>query len=130
VGARHRLGWHLGLLTGLLAGVAGNLPWLTDWVAHWWIRAPLQLSEPLLLHRTFHTFWDSALWGGTTDRVLALGLVGLAVVGSLVWNQCQQRPAARLLGLGAAGLLTLALVGVGWEPLGKLGTAWLLVPAL
>jgi hypothetical protein len=130
VGARHRLGWHLALLAGLLVGVPGNLFWLTDWVTYWWIRAPLELTEPLLPHRTFHTFWASPLWGDAADRALALGLLGLAPVGALVWNRCRQRPAARLLGLGALEFLTLALAGVAWEPLGKIGTAWLLVPAL
>jgi hypothetical protein len=122
--------WHLALLTALLAGVPGNLFWLRDWVASWWIRAPLELTEPLLAHRTFHTFWESPLWGDAADRALALLLFGTALVGALVWNQCQQRPAARLLGLGAVSLLALALAGVAWEPLGRLGTTWMLVPAL
>ena len=47
----------------------------------------------------------------------------------LVVAQCSAN-AARLLGLGAAGLLVLALLGISWEPLGQVGTSALLVPSL
>src|SRR5262249_4756838 len=53
-----------------------------------------------------------------------------ALIGVAILNQTRQRPTARLLGLGAAGSLALALVGVSWEPLGRLGTIGLMAPAL
>jgi hypothetical protein len=131
VGARHRtLSWHVALLVGLMGGLALNLFWLIDWVKHWWIRSPLAACDTLLRHRTFQTVWDAPLWGSAFDRGLAVVLVGGAVLGVLVFNQCKERAAARLLGLAAGGLLTLAVLGIVCEPLGRLGTAQLLVPAL
>jgi hypothetical protein len=49
-----------------------------------------------------------------------------------VWvlNQSNRRPAARVLGLGAGGLLALAVLGIASASLGRLGTSRLLVPAL
>jgi hypothetical protein len=131
VGPRHRsLGWHAGLLVGLAGGVAVNSIWLIDWVRNWWIRSPLPLGEALLPHRTFHTLWNASLWGGPFDRGLALALVGGALLGVLLLNQTGHRPAARLLGMGTGGLFTLTVLGIAAEPLGQLGTARLLVPAL
>jgi hypothetical protein len=131
IGAKHRAWtWHLALLSSQLLALAVNLPWLVDWVDYWWLRAPLPLSDSMLRHRTFQTLWDAPLWGGPVDRALAMVLLGSAAVGVILLNQSQQRPAARLLGLGAGGLLVLALLGISWEPLGQIGTAGLLVPAL
>jgi hypothetical protein len=131
VGTRHQsLAWHGALLAGLLGGLAVNLFWLVDWVRHWWIRSPLEIGDSLLPHRTLHTIWNAPLWGDGADRALAVVLVGGAALGVLVFNQCKQRPAARLLGLGAGGLLCLAVLGIASEPIGRLGTAQLLVPAL
>jgi hypothetical protein len=48
----------------------------------------------------------------------------------IILNQTQQRPAARVLGISGCGALTLALLGISWEPLGAVGTAALLAPAL
>jgi hypothetical protein len=131
VGARHRrLAWHGALLGGLAGGVAANAFWLVDWVRHWWIRAPLPLGEDLLAHRTLRTVWDAPWWGGPLDRGFALALMGAALVGTLLFNQAHQRAAARLAGLGAGGLFCLAVLGIASEPLARLGTARLLVPAL
>jgi hypothetical protein len=131
VGPRHQfLGWHAALLAGLFGGLAVNAFWLVDWVRHWWIRSPLEISASLLPHRTIQTVWNAPLWGDSVDRSLAVALVGAAALGVLVFNQCKQRPAARLLGLGAGGLLSLAVLGIASEPIGRLGTAQLLVPAL
>src|SRR5439155_24497016 len=57
-------------------------------------------------------------------------LLGSAVVGVAIFNQTQQRVTARLLGLGAGGLWLLAILGIAWEPLGRIGAAELMVPAL
>jgi hypothetical protein len=130
VGARHALVWHLALLAGLAGGVAVNAFWLADAVAYCWIHQPLAWDQRLLAHRTFHTLWDAPLWGEPADRAVAVALVLLALVGAWRLNQTQQRPAARLFGLGAAGFLVLAVGGALWEPLGTLGTPVLLVPAL
>ena len=129
-GARHGLAWHLALLGALVGGIAVNAFWLCDWVGYWWIRAPLHWDTRLLAHRTFHTVWDAPLWGEPADRSLAVALAALALVGAWRLHRNQQRPAARLLGLGALGLLLLAVGGAVFEPLATLGTPLLLVPAL
>jgi hypothetical protein len=129
-GTRHRLPWHLPLLGGLLAALAGNAFWLIDWVSYWWIRVPLRIESPLLAHRTLRSFWEAPLWGGLADKVLACVLVGTASVGVVLFNGSCQRATARLLGLGWAGFLLLAALGIAWEPLGRLGAAQLLIPAL
>jgi hypothetical protein len=130
VGARHALPWHLALFAALAGGVAVNAFWLADGVATFWIHEPLRWDHRQLPHRTFRTVWDAPLWGDPADRALAVAVLLLALAGGWRLNQCQQRPAARLLGLGALGLLLLALGGAVSEPLGTLGTPVLLVPAL
>jgi hypothetical protein len=130
VGTRHGLAWHLALLAGLAGAVAANAHWLTDWVQYWWIRAPLAEAAPELSHRTLLTLWQAPVWGEATDRALALALFGTAAVGAALLNARGQRAAARLLGLGALGFTILSLAGAAWEPLGRLGSSRLLVPAL
>jgi hypothetical protein len=131
VGARHDfLTWHLALGMAEVIAFLLNLPWLIDWLDSWWLRAPLPVSTDMLTHRTFVTVWQAPLWGGGTDRLLAIFLVASAAVGIIILNQTQQRAAARLLGMGAGGSLVLALLGISWEPLGDVGTAALLAPAL
>ncbi len=129
-GARHALGWHLALGLGLACGVAINAFWLPDWVEYWSLRVPLPVGERLLLHRTLQTFWHCPIWGGCADRFLAMLLLagGMAGVVTLALNK--ERVTARMLFLGTVGLLTLALVGTSWEPLGRFDTPRLLVAAL
>ncbi|MBI3407800.1 MAG: hypothetical protein HY040_05515 [Planctomycetes bacterium] len=130
-GSRHAgFSWHFCLLLAEAGGLAVNLPWLLDWVGYWWLRSPLPAANDMLPHRTFATLWNAPLWSGSVERGLAVGLLGSAAGGALIWNQTRERPAARLFGLGAAFLLILAFLGVSWEPLGKVGTSILLVPAL
>jgi hypothetical protein len=129
-GHRHRLAWHLALLGSSAGALAANAFWLTEWATYWWIRLPLQFDGEPLLHRTFHTVWSAPLWGSPADRTLAVILFGLGLLGVGVLNQGRQRTAARLLGLGAGGFWFLAVAGILWEPLGRLGTQQLLVPAL
>jgi hypothetical protein len=130
VGARHRLAWHLALWSALLGGVAVNSFWLVNWLDYCWIRAPLQAQTPLLAHRTLATIWAAPLWGEQADRIGISVLICGAIVGVWRFNATRQRPAARLLGLGTAGLMGLAVVGVAWDPLARLGTPRLFVPAL
>jgi hypothetical protein len=130
VGARHRLGWHLVLFAGLAGGVGVNLFWLADWLSHCWISAPLQAEFPVLAPRTLRTIWSAPLWGGAFDRGLAVALLSGAVIGAGIWNETQQRAPARLLGLGAVGLLAVAVAGLSWEPLARFGTSRLFVVAL
>jgi hypothetical protein len=130
VGVRHRLPWHIALLGGLLTAMASNAFWLMDWVSYWWIRAPFHLDEPLLAHRTLRTLWEASLWGCPVDRGLACGMAIAAALGVLLYNENCQRATARLLGMGWAGFMLLAMAGVAWEPLGRLGAARLVVPAL
>ena len=131
VGARHDfLTWHFAFWGAELLAIAVNLPWLVDWLDSWWLRTPLPLSADLLEHRTIINMWNAPLWGGTTSRGLAVFLFASATVGVIILNQTRQRAAARLLGLSAGGALVLALLGIAWEPLGAVGTAALLAPAL
>jgi hypothetical protein len=130
VGARHTLPWHAGLLVGLVAAVGANAFWLLDWLEYWWIRVPLRLEAPVLAHRTFRTVWEAPLWGAPVDKALACLLIVAALAGGAVFNQTGRRPAARLFGLTAAGLLLLAVGGIAGEPLGRFGTATLLAPGL
>jgi hypothetical protein len=131
VGAKHpALTWHLALVGSLAGSVAMNLFWLIDWVNFWWLRSPLPHATSLLPHRTLQTLWNAPIWGGCADRMLAALLLASAVAGAWRLNQTRQRPAARLLGLGAGGLLTLALLGVVAEPLGRMGASTLLPLAL
>jgi hypothetical protein len=131
VGVKHDfLTWHVAFWSAEVLGIAINLPWLCDWLDSWWLRTPLPIATDLLEHRTFVTVWNAPLWGGSTSRLLALVVMLSAGVGVVILNQTKQRPAARMLGMSAAGALGLALLGISWEPLGAVGTAALLAPSL
>ncbi len=130
VGTRHRLAWHLALWGGLLGALAANAFWLIDWLNYWWIRVPPHLEMPLLAEPTLGKVWQSSFWGGPVDKVLACVLVIAAAAGVLLYNQTGQRATARLLGLAWAGFLTLSVLGLTWEPLGRFGALRLLIPAL
>ncbi len=128
-GTRHRAAaWHLALWAGQLVGLAVNAWWLIDWAGFWWVRSEMPPVSGLELN--WQTLWQAPLWGGAADRALALVLLAAAIPGVWILNESQQRPAARLVGLGTAGLLLLALGGSVWEPLGQMGTANLLTPAV
>jgi hypothetical protein len=130
VGVKHDfLTWHVAFWSAEILAVLINLPWLTDWLFSWWLRTPLPATD-LLAHRTFVTVWNAPLWGGSTSRALAILVMLGAAVGLVILNQTRQRPAARMLGISAGGTLVLALLGISWEPLGTVGTAVLLAPAL
>lgn len=130
-GVRHcRWSWHLALLAAEVAALAIHVPWLIDWLSYWWLRLPLPDACDLLPHRTLQTVWNAPLWGGPTERALAMTLLGSATLGISILYASRRRPAARLFFLGTTGLVTLALLGIAWQPLGQLGTAALLAPAL
>jgi hypothetical protein len=130
VGARHRLGWHLALLSGLLVAVAVNGFWLIDWIGNWWICVPVHPQTPLLAEPSLRTIWVSSFWGGPVDKAAAIVLVLAATGGVLVFNETRQRATARLLGLAWSGFLALAVAGLVWEPLGRFDAPRLLAPAL
>jgi hypothetical protein len=131
VGVKHaQLSWHVALLASQVGGLALNVCWLPDWVAHWWIHSPLPQCDSLLEHRTLRAFWDAPFWGDPADRGLAMLLLASGLAGAGLLNQTRRRAAARLLILGATILVGLALLGISWEPLGRVGTAGLLVPGL
>lgn len=156
VGVKHQLNWHLALFATLFGALAANSFWLPDWVKYWWIRLPLQLGAEPLRHRTLHTIWSAPLWGDDVDRTLAAALFVLALLGVIILNQShvpllapsasagssdsslalratqavRGRPAARMLGLGVIAFLALAIGGIAMQPLGRLGAAELLLPAL
>lgn len=129
-GVRHGLGWHVAFLLGLVGGVAVNWFWLVDWVSYWWIRVPLPFDVQYLPHRTFKAIWYGDFWGNAEDRIVALTLLCAGLPGLWFWNRGKNRVAARLLGLGATGLFVLAVLRIGWEPTGRLGTTKLLVSSL
>jgi hypothetical protein len=122
IGARHGFGWHVALLIGFAGALAVNSFWLPHWFEAWWIHLPLQFDPSTPVHRTLHTFWRADLWGDSSDRLLAAALMILAVLGVVTLNQGHRRAAARMLGLGAGGFLVIALTGIAWRPLGRLGT--------
>lgn len=130
VGGRHGLVWHLALLAALAGGLVANAFWLIDWAGSWWVRVPFPLEGSLLPHRTLRTLWEAPLWGDPADRILAAALLVLAAAGIWHLNQVHQRQAARMLGLGLACFLILAVAGTAWEPLGRIGTPRLLAAAL
>src|SRR5262249_23989281 len=132
IGARHRLIWHVALLCGFGLAVAAYLFWLSDWLEYWWIRAPVRIESDVLSHRTLRSLWEAeaTLWGSAADRTLAVALFAVGAVGVVIWNFQRERASARLMGLGAAGLLGLSVFGVTSEPLGSVGAVRLLIPAL
>jgi hypothetical protein len=131
VGARHRLGWHLALLGTLIGALAGNSFWLIDWASYWWIRLPLRPMDDITWpQQLWQRIGSASLWGEPADRALTLMLVLGGGLGICILNETRQRAAARLLGLGAAGFLTLTMAGLIWRPLSRLGSEQLLVPAL
>jgi hypothetical protein len=107
-----------------------NAWWLFDWVTFWWLRSSLPTPTTMLVHRTLATFWECPLWGGPGDRLVAIALLGSAIPGVWIFHARHERAAARVLGLGAAILFLLTLLGIAWEPLGQVGTSGLFAPAL
>jgi hypothetical protein len=129
-GVRHAFPWHLALFAAEAGAIGVNVPWLVDWVNYWWLRAEFPSAHDMLAHRTPATIWDAPIWGGPGHRALAMFLFASAAVGFVIWHRTRCRPAARLLGLGAVELLVLALLGISWEPMGQMGAAIFLSPAL
>ncbi len=130
VGHRHAsLFWHVFLLLAEALALALNFTWIIDWVMFWWLRRPMPTGSGFLHHRTIETIWNASIWGSPIDRTMGLFLLLSAAIGLLMQPR-GQRTASRLLGLGTGGLFLLALLGISWEPLGELGTAGLLAPAL
>src|SRR5262249_12529997 len=84
-GVRHRLMWHVALLGCLAGGVAVNVLWLLDLIEYWWLRVPWPNGQRLLTHRTLQTFWESPVWGGCSDRGLAMGLFGAGLLGIIFY---------------------------------------------
>jgi len=75
VGARHRLGWHLALVSTLLGALASNGFWLIDWASYWWIRLPMrQWENDGLPHQLWQRIWSADIWGERPDRSLAIVL--------------------------------------------------------
>jgi hypothetical protein len=131
VGARHRLGWHVALAATLVGALASNGFWIVDWASYWWIRLPTQpLVSDGLPRQVWQRIWSADLWGERSDRSLAIALIFAGTIGVWILNESKQRAAARMAGLSAAGCLALAVGGLVWLPLSRMGTEKLLVPAL
>jgi hypothetical protein len=131
VGARHQLGWHAALAGTLLGALASNGFWLIDWASYWWIRLPLHPFESEgLPSQLWQRIWSAGLWGERPDRTLAIALIIGGALGVWILNETKQRAAARLAGLGAAGCLALAVGGLVWPPLNRMGSEHLLAPGL
>jgi hypothetical protein len=129
-GPRHSLGWHLALLVSGATAVAANSFWLLDWLASLWIHLPLALEGDTLVHRTLRALWEAPSWGTPADRALTVGLFGTAAIGMIIWRLHNDRVPARSFAVALIGLFLLAAAGISWQPLGRLGTSQLLLPAL
>ena len=130
VGVRHRLAWHAALAACLVAALAFNSFWLPSWFTSWWMHLPVQFDADLPVHHTPQTFWEAPIWGDRIDRSIGALIFGLCSIGLAILNQTNRRAAARVLGLGALGFLSLSLAGMAWRPLGRLGATQLYLPAL
>jgi hypothetical protein len=130
VGARHGLAWHTALLGGLGAAIVLNLFWLLDWFQLAWIREPLRGDLSPEPGRGLRNLWLTPSWGGLADRVLAILILLLALVGAYRLNRQGRRETARLFGLAALGLLTVAGAGALWDTAGRYGVVRLALPAL
>jgi hypothetical protein len=128
-GPRHRWHWHAGLWAALAAAVGLNLFWLVDWVSWWWIRVP-EVPGPLRSGSPWSVLWGPDLWGSTAERALCWGLLGAAVLGTILHRIARERPEAHLFGLGLVGLVVLAALGLTREWMRPWGAGGLLVPAL
>ena len=104
--------------------VGANLVWLLDWVDYWWIRLP-DCVESCTTSLSW-SYQGTCSLGG----VLTGCLLGTAVLGIVLWHCTGQKPTAHIIGLGLIGLCALALPGLSWEPLARLRSAGLFIPAL
>ena len=101
------------------------------WFSHWWIRMPLRPFDDWAWPPQMGSqIWSASLWGAPADRALILALLVAGALGIWILNETRQRAAARLLGLASAGFLSLTVGGLLWQPLSRLGSEQLLVPAL
>jgi hypothetical protein len=130
VGPQHRLVWHLPLFATLLFALLANGFWLTDLIRFWWVRVVPELDTPLADRLSLGAILRSELWGDGFDRGVCFLLLGLAILGLVVMYRSGQVIGARLIGLSMGGMFLLAVVGLLYDPLGRLGAAQLIVPAL
>ncbi|MGL4551535.1 MAG: hypothetical protein ACRC33_10140, partial [Gemmataceae bacterium] len=130
VGPRHGTLWHLPLYGALALAIAGNAFWLTDLIGFWWVRVVPDLDTPLVTKLTVGGVWRSDLWGDTFDRVVCFVLLGLCLAGLAVMHRHRQPVGARLVGVASGGLFLLAVIGLVYDPLGRMGAAQLIIPAL
>lgn len=130
VGPKHRLAWHGTLFLGLSAALAANAFWLDDWVNSWWIHIPICHDLPAVRHSSLQALWQSPLWGGPEDRLLAVVLLTGGLVGAALLERRGLRSTARMAAVGLIGLLALVAAGVGCEPFARPGARHLVPPAL
>jgi len=130
VGPKHRLLWHVPLFGTFLFSLLANGFWLCDLIRFWWVRVVPELDTPLADRLTLGAILRSELWGDSFDRGLCFLMLGLAVVGLLVMHRTGQTVGARLIGVSMSGKFLLAVIGLLYDPLGRLGAAQLIVPAL
>jgi hypothetical protein len=130
VGSRHGVLWHLPLFGALVVAIGGNAFWLTDLVGFWWVRVVPDLDTPLVTRLTLGGVLRSDLWGDTFDRVVCFVLLGLCMAGLVVMHRHRQPIGARLVGVASGSLFVLAIIGLLYDQLGRMGAAQLIVPAL
>ncbi|MFQ3592706.1 MAG: hypothetical protein SNJ82_05870, partial [Gemmataceae bacterium] len=130
VGPQHRLLWHVPLFGTLLLALLANAFWLSDLIRFWWVRVVPELDTPLADRLTLGAILRSELWGDAFDRGLCFVMLGLASLGLVVMHRSGQAVGSRLIGVSMGGMFLLAVVGLLYDPLGRLGAAQLIVPAL
>ncbi|NBO91825.1 MAG: hypothetical protein EBV06_05875 [Planctomycetia bacterium] len=130
VGSAHGTLWHLPLFGSLAVALVGNAFWLTDLLGFWWLRVVPDLDTPLITKLTVGGLLQSDLWGDTFDRTICGGLLLLCMAGLSLMHRGGQAIGARLVGAASCSLFLLAIVGLVYDRVGRLGAAQLIVPAL
>jgi hypothetical protein len=123
--------WHGALWLVMVAIVGCNWPWLKALAQYWWLATEVEAASPAASVSLIDLLAAQGLL--TADPLhqgLALGLLGLAVVGVAAAALEGKGPFAGMFGAAVALLLVLAIFGPHWGPLAWWEPQRLLFPAL
>jgi hypothetical protein len=128
VGTRHPWPWHLGLFLALAVPTALHAHELFAWWSYSWMLTPPAFTPTSNSFDSLVAAWLDVAWVGPSDRLLVVGLLGLALIGCGLFNHERHRAAARTFGLGTVALFFLAVAATLW-PDGRRLTARGALPA-